>query len=80
VENIKPRSIFYSKNKFSVGDLVTGQHWSVYNEGYYLIVEISTKIFNDAGDALHMILNLKNQKISPAWPVSLLPVRKYDCD
>jgi hypothetical protein len=69
--------IFHSKNKFSVGDLVTGEHWSVYNGGYYIVIEISDKTFNDAGDPLHMIVSIITWKKSPAWPVSILPVRKY---
>ncbi len=65
--------IFHSKHKFLIGDLVTGKHWSVYNGGYYVVVEISDKIFNDAGDPLLMIINTLTWKKSPAWPTSMLP-------
>lgn len=66
--------IFHSKHKFSVGDLVTGVHWSVYNGGIYIVIEISDKTFNDAGDPLLMIISTTTWKKSPSWPVSITPV------
>jgi hypothetical protein len=63
-----------SKFIFKPGDLVTGQYWSVYSDDIYMIISISIEIFNDYGEPLIMILNTTTNKLSPSWPISLVPV------
>ena len=65
---------YKSKFTFKPGDLVTGQRWSVYFGDIYIIISISTDTFNDLGDPLIMILNTVTNKLSPSWPISLLPI------
>jgi hypothetical protein len=65
---------YKSKFIFKIGDLVTGQNWSVYFGDIYMIISISIDTFNDYGDPLIMILNPITNKLSPAWPISLIPI------